>query len=236
MPAGERARVVRMITRLNIGGPAQQALLLTRELSARWPTVLAAGVPPNAEGELRDPDVEVRPLPLVRPLSPRTDVRAFVACRRLLVAHRPAILHTHMAKAGAVGRLAARSLGGRPRSVHTFHGHVLDGYFSPSTERAFLAVERMLARSTSVLIAVSKEIRDELLDLGIGRAAQYRVIPLGLELDALLAVEQPTGSLRRALGLPASTPLVGAVGRLAPIKALSVAIEMVERLPVSTSR
>jgi glycosyltransferase involved in cell wall biosynthesis len=232
MPAGDRVQVVRLITRLNIGGPARQALLLTRELATRWPTLLGAGTPSSDEGELRDPEVAVQPLPFVRPLAPAADVRSVAAVRRLLVEHRPAIVHTHMAKAGTIGRVAARSLGAnRPRSVHTFHGHVLDGYFTPAVQRAFLTIERGLARSTTALVAVSDEIRDELLDLGIGRPAQYRVIPLGLQLDDFLAVDRPAGTLRAALGLPAEVPLVGAVGRLVPVKALALAIDAVERLP-----
>jgi glycosyltransferase involved in cell wall biosynthesis len=233
MPAGEPVRVVRMITRLNIGGPARQALLLTRGLATPWPTALIAGTPADDEGELSDPDVPVARLPLVRPLRPVADARALVAARRLLAEHHPAILHTHMAKAGTVGRSAAASLArsSRPRTVHTFHGHVLDGYFSPLVSRAFVAIERRLARRTTALVAVSPEIRDALLDLGIGRASQYRVIPLGLELDDFLAVDGPTGVLRRQLGLDATVPLVGAVGRAVRIKALDQAIDAVERLP-----
>ena len=102
-----------------------------------------------------------------------------------------------MAKAGTVGRLAALSLGGRrpgPRTVHTFHGHVLDGYFSPAVQRAFVEVERRLAARTDALIAVSDEVRDALLELRIGRPGQYQVIPYGLDLGRFLAVDGPVGA------------------------------------------
>ena len=115
--------------------------------------------------------------------------------------------------------------------MHTYHGHVLEGYFTPPLQRAFVTAERLLARSTSALIAVSGEVRDELLDLGIGRPAQYRVIPLGLQLDALLAVGGRSGAFRRSIGLSPDVPLIGVVGRLVPIKAVSLAIETVERMP-----
>lgn len=211
-------RVARIVTRLNIGGPARQALLLSRELDATHPTLLVAGTPPPEEGELSDPAVLVHRVPLVRPVRPVSDVRAFVALRRLLGGYRPAIVHTHMAKAGALGRWAAATLKPRPRVVHTYHGHVLDGYFSGSVERAFIRAERVLASRTDVLIAISPEVRDSLLDLGIGTPSQYRIIPLGLELDPFLRVERPSGLLRTAQEIPASAPLIGIVGRLTAIK------------------
>jgi glycosyltransferase involved in cell wall biosynthesis len=163
-----------------------------------------------------------------------TDARAFGEVRSLLSSRPPAILHTHMAKAGTVGRLAARTMWHhRPRTVHTFHGHVLDGYFSRTAQRTFIEVERRLARSTDVLVAVSPEVRDELLDLKIGRSSQYRVIPLGLELEPFLAVTAPSGRLRAALGLQRDVPLVGVVGRLVAIKALDVLIAAMQQLPAT---
>src|SRR4029450_141815 len=98
---------------------------------------------------------------------------------------RPDIVHTHLAKAGALGRYAARRAR-TPVVVHTFHGHVLEGYFSPPAARAFPAAERRLARWTTALVAVSESVRTELLGLQIGRPQQWRVIPVGLELDSLL--------------------------------------------------
>lgn len=214
------SRVLRLITRLNVGGPARQALLLTRSLAGDFPTVLAAGKPTRTEGELGDPRVQVHHVPFVRRTQPREDARAVRAVRQLLDRHRPAVMHTHMAKAGAIGRVVAHTTAGRrrPRTVHTFHGHVLDSYFSPKVQRAFVETERWLARRTDVLVAVSGEIRDELLDMGIGRPDQYRVIPLGLDLGGFLSVEGPSGKLRTQLGLTPDVPLVGVVGRLVPIK------------------
>ena len=223
--------MLRLVTRLNVGGPARQALLLTRELVDEFPTTLAAGAPAADEGELTDPAVPVRRVPLVRPMRPTTDARAVAAIRKLLQEEQPAIVHTHMAKAGAVGRVAARSLGRhRPRTVHTFHGHVLTDYFSPVLQRGFVELERRLAKATDVLVAVSPEIRDSLLDLGIGRRSQYHVVPLGLDLAPFFAVRGQSGELRADIGVDAGTPLVGAVGRLVPIKALDVLIDAVAGL------
>lgn len=211
-------RLVRLITRLNVGGPARQALALTHALAPQWRTVLAAGHPDASEGELSDPRVVVERVPLVRPIDPRTDARAVRSVRQLLTRERPHIVHTHMAKAGAVGRIASRFVGERPRTVHTFHGHVLDGYFGPVARHAFVNIERMLARSTDVLVAVSEEVRDDLLEFGIGRPSQYRVIRLGLDLADYRQVAGRSGALRRDLGVGDDELLVGTVGRLVPIK------------------
>ena len=219
-----------MATRLNIGGPAHHCLVLTKGLADEFPTTLAAGRPSAEEGELGDPDVPVRRLPLTRSLQPATDVQALAATRTLLREVRPAILHTHMAKAGTVGRTAAIAVRPRPVTLHTFHGHVLDGYFRPSVARAFHQVERTLARFTDVLIAVSPQVRDDLLALGIGTPERWRVVPLGLRLDGFAAVTGPSGRLRDRLGLSADVPLVGALGRIVPIKDLATMVRAVARL------
>jgi glycosyltransferase involved in cell wall biosynthesis len=223
--------VVRMVTRLNIGGPAHHCLVLSRDLADEFRTVLAAGRPDPGEGELVDPAVRVRYLPLERPIRPAADLRALAGARDLLREVRPAILHTHMAKAGTVGRLAAATLTPRPLTIHTFHGHVLDGYFRPAARQAFLAAERLLARRTDVLVAVSPQVRDDLLALGVGTPERWRVIPLGLRLDAFAAVAGPTGQLRRRLGLSGDDQLVGAVGRLVAIKDLATLVRAVALLP-----
>lgn len=213
-----------LITRMNIGGPARQVILLAKGLADEFPTIVAAGRPGKAEGELVDAEVPVRPVPLVRPVKPATDLRAVLAVRQLLRSTQASLVHTHMAKAGTVGRLAAIAsypTRARPRLVHTFHGHVLQGYFGNTQQKAFLELERVLARRTDVLVAVSPEVRDELVDLGVGRERQYRVIPLGPELGPLLAVGGPggpAGTLRASLGLGPDVPLVGTVGRLVPVK------------------
>lgn len=228
MTGPARQDVLRLITRLNIGGPARQALMLTRELEA-WPTLLAAGRPSPEEGELADPQVLVEHVSLVRPIRPATDMGAVLQVRRLLERVKPRILHTHMAKAGIVGRLAARKTA--IRTVHTFHGHVLDGYFRKPVERAFLEIERRLARATDILIAISPEIRDDLLSRGVGTPTQYRVIPLGFDLTDHLRVVAPDGGLRRALGVAADVPLVGTVSRLVPIKDIATLLRAMALLP-----
>ena len=123
---------------------------------------------------------------LQRELVARADGEAVRRLRRIIRERRPNVLHTHTAKAGATGRLAALTSGrARPGAVvHTYHGHVLSGYFDPRRERAFRLLERMLAWSTDALVAVSDEVRDDLVRLHIAEARKFAVIPYGFDLDA----------------------------------------------------
>ena len=132
---------------------------------------------------------------------------------RLVGEFRPHVTHTHMAKAGAIVRTAARR-NRVPAIVHTFHGHVLEGYFSKPVARTFLEAERRLARITDVIVAVAPQIRDELLRLGVGRAEQWRVITVGVDLDPILAANQTRTEARGSLGW-VDRPTIGIVGRLA---------------------
>lgn len=225
-----RRSILRVITRLNIGGPARQALMLTRELGPDFATRLVAGRSEPGEGELSDPDVTVERVPLVRSLAPRKDLHAFRYMRRCLAAGDFDVVHTHMAKAGALTRGAALRMDRPPTLVHTFHGHVLEGYFSRPIQRAFIETERRLARRTDALIAVSQEVRDDLLALGIGNEARWHVVQLGFDLAPMLSVSEPSGLLRERIGLSAEVPLVGILGRLAPIKDHGTLLEAVALL------
>jgi glycosyltransferase involved in cell wall biosynthesis len=135
---------------------------------------------------------------------------------------RPDIVHTHAAKAGTLGRLAALLSRSRPVTVHTFHGHVLEGYFSKRQASLFRAIERWLAKRTSRLIAVSEEVRDDLVRLGIAPHERISVVPLGFELDRFLLREPERGrrrvAFRAQVGIAESTALVTLVARLVPIK------------------
>jgi glycosyltransferase involved in cell wall biosynthesis len=236
----DRIRVLRIIARLNVGGPALHAVLLTQRLPAeRYACRLAAGAPSAAEGDylsLRGIALdELVPIPTMgRELSAGRDLRTLAHLVRVIRDHRPHVVHTHTAKAGTLGRLAA-ILSGVPIRVHTFHGHVFEGYFSPARTRTFLAIERALARRTDQILAVSESVRRELLALGIGRPEQVSVVPLGLELERFARAPEHRGELRRELGVEADTPLIGIVARLVPIKAhevfLAAAVRIAERVP-----
>lgn len=246
--AGQRAmKIVRVIARLNVGGPAIHTILLTEALSRNgWQTVLVKGQEGACEGDMMElaRAKGVSPLlfpELAREIAPLADLRSLWRLLRVLWRERPDVLHTHTAKAGAVGRGAvflynalARVTGRRPAKVfHTFHGHVFHGYFSPEQTRWFLAIERWLARHSTALITLSEGLKRELVELGVAPAEKFRVVPLGLELKRFAQARQ--GTLRSELGLTAGAPLVGWVGRLVNIKAvdqlLLAARIVADRLP-----
>src|SRR3954453_3565705 len=204
-------RVLRVIARLNVGGPALHVSYLTQELDRiGYETTLVAGAIGESEGSMEwvadELGIEPVYLPaLQRGSSPANDLVAARQLLRLIRELKPDVLHTHTAKAGAVGRLAARLAGPvRPRAVvHTFHGHVLRGYFSPAKTAAFRRLERSLARTSDALIAVSPEVRDDLVALGIAPQEKIVVIRLGLDLDQRLAVTPGAAeALRAELGVP----------------------------------
>jgi glycosyltransferase involved in cell wall biosynthesis len=251
--ADDRIRVLRVITRLNIGGPSIQAIELSSRLADRGhQTLLAHGALGEGEGDMRylldgrrmavDSIVEIPHLQ--RRIAPIDDVRAVVEVFQLLRQFRPAIVHTHMAKAGAVGRLAtliynrtvARER--RARLVHTYHGHVLEGYFSSGITSLFLAIERLLARATDRIVAISPRIREELLDeLRIGRRDQYRVVPLGFDLRELTSIDATVRQTARdTLHIPRDAPVVTTVGRLTPIKQHGLFLETAALIAASEPR
>ncbi len=240
---GDPVRVLRLITRLNVGGPAIQAITLSHRLTERgFRTLLAYGRLAEGEGDMRyllPESVETSYIPsLCRPVAPAHDSLALIAVYRLLCRSRPAIVHTHTAKAGTLGRLAAaiynRTIGTRApvRVVHTYHGHVLEGYFSPRAERLFTSAERRLARITDAIVAISPQIRNELLnDHRIGRAEQYRVIRLGFDLRPLIAIDDGARrAARGALGVPVDAHVVTTVGRLTAIKQHRLFLEAAQRI------
>ena len=220
MNAGETRpiRILRIIARMNVGGPAWQVSVLTRGLDEhRFESRLVVGDVGEGEADfiaLRDPDLPALKIPaLGRSVRFGDDLRAFVAIRRAIRDYRPDIVHTHTAKAGVLGRLAAATCR-VPVRVHTFHGHVLHGYFKRWVTRLVRIVEGLLARRTTALVAVGERVRDELLGAGIGRSDQYVVIPPGVALEAL----PDRVSARNGLGLPLNRPLVLFVGRLTAVK------------------
>ncbi len=221
-------RVARIIARLNIGGPAIQAITLSDRLrGAGFETLLIHGRLADAEGDMgylmdgRDLTTAYIPA-LQRAVSPSSDARALIQILRHLSRFKPHIVHTHTAKAGTLGRLAAfaynRVARTRARTVHTYHGHVLDGYFRYAG--AFIGVERGLAHVTDRIVAISPQIATDLQQrYRIGRPDQYRVVPLGFDLAPFTAIDEPARrAARPALGLDPATPVVTIVGRLTAIK------------------
>jgi glycosyltransferase involved in cell wall biosynthesis len=232
-PAGRR--VVRLIARLNVGGPALHVMHLSAGLK-RYPTLLVSGHVADGEGDLW-PEVELRGVELHRlkelgrRVRPWQDLVALVKLVRLFRAERPAVVHTHTAKAGTLGRIAA-VLAGVPVRVHTFHGHVFRGYFSPRMSRLVVFVERLLARLTTCVVVISESQRRELVEeFRICPPERIQVVPLGLELErfAPALLDPLRGSLRAELNA-AQRPIVTIVGRLVPIKNHELFLEMAREL------
>jgi glycosyltransferase involved in cell wall biosynthesis len=171
---------------------------------------------------------------LGREISPLRDVRAILRLASLIRRERPAIVHTHTAKAGAVGRIAALLAGDArpPIVVHTFHGHVLRGYFSAPATLGFRLLERWLARRTTVLVAVSPEVRDDLVRLGVAPASKFAVVRLGIELGERVADAGGPAreDTRRLLGVPPGSFVVGWVGRMTAVKRTDDVLRAFRRL------
>ena len=220
-------RIVHAIARLNVGGAALSVLELAAQQRAAGHDVLvvAGRVPPgeasmeHIAGELRVPSLHLPALQ--RDISPTSDAAAVRSLRDLIRRRKPDVLHTHTSKAGATGRLASALSGSaRPRAVvHTFHGHVLRGYFSPAQERVYRVAERLLARACDRLIAVSNVVRDELVALRVAPPEKFAVIPYGFDLDARVRRDDETRRVKRLeLGVSDDDFVVGWAGRLTAVK------------------
>jgi len=217
-------KVLHIAARLNIGGVAIYVIQLTAYLNTpAFQSQLVCGVVGASEGDMRyladEKGVPVTVIPsLGREISPIRDIATIVQLWRLIRRERPDVVHTHTAKAGFVGRVAAW-LAGVPVIVHTYHGHVFAGYFGPTKTRVFLWLERLCARLSSKIITLSAGLKRELSEVyHVTSPDHIAVIELGFELDALAKVGRHVGSFRAQHIIPADAPLVGIVGRLVPIK------------------
>jgi len=215
----KKIKIVRIIARLNIGGPAIHAILLTEGLKEPFESLLISGNVEEGEGDMIYYAQEKKVAPIIIPqlrrsINPFNDLVAFLKIYRIIASERPDIVHTHTAKAGTLGRLGVVLHNflhpkNKIKLAHTFHGHVFSGYFNRLSTGFFIFIERLLASQTSQIITVSNSVKNELLSLKICPADKIKVIPLGFELDKFLTV------------LPrrnASNLNIGIVGRLVPIK------------------
>jgi glycosyltransferase involved in cell wall biosynthesis len=218
-----KVRVLRLFSRLNIGGPAIHVILATAGLDPnRYESLLVVGREGEREGSFLDLARARGVAPRVissfgREIRPLRDLATFFRLLALMWRERPDVVHTHTAKAGALGRVAAW-LSRVPVVVHTFHGSVFEGYFGRRASRWVVATERLLARGTDAVIAVSPTVARDLAARAVAPEKKIHVIRLGLELEPFGELERYRGQLRAELGLPRSTRLIGSVGRLVPIK------------------
>ena len=225
-----RIRVIRAIARLNVGGPAWNAVLLSAGTRARYPTLLAIGSTGANEADATAlavrQSVDVVRIPgLGRDIRFLGDLRALWAFWRLCRRVRPDIVHTHTAKAGTLGRLAAW-LAGIPVRVHTFHGHVFHGYFPRWQTAIYIAIERLLARITTRIVAISPRQAEELRRYLRVRPGKITVVPLGFELRRFAQADGSAARrrFRAALSVKPDQVVITMVGRLTAIKNQTLAL------------
>ncbi|MFC4590305.1 glycosyltransferase [Sphaerisporangium corydalis] len=210
-----------IIARLNVGGPATQITGLSERLDRReFDHRLYAGQVEGDEAAHGEDVPAAERLPvhripgLGRTVRPGDDLRALAHLVGAMRRFRPHVVHTRTAKAGALGRVAACASGVGPARMHTFHGHLLHGYFTGARRSAYVRSERVLASLSHRLVAVGEQVRDDLLDAGIGRREQYSVVPPGVRIGPVPGRREA----RLALGLPLDAPVVAYVGRLTRVK------------------
>lgn len=228
-------KILRIIARLNVGGPARHVVWLTRHLNnGEFESVLIAGRVPEGEEDMAyfAEAHGIEPV-FIEQMSRELSVKDVVSLFRIFAEirrHKPDIIHTHTAKAGTVGRTAAffynlftpRSR--RARVVHTFHGHVFHSYYGRFKTRIFIGIEKLLARfATDKIVVISPQQLDEINEtFGVGRAEQFEIVPLGIDLDAFRGGAEARSAFREDLGLSEGEFAVGFVGRLTEIKDVSL--------------
>jgi glycosyltransferase involved in cell wall biosynthesis len=225
-----KPRLLFLNTRMVVGGPAKVTVALAEELAARgYDAALASGAPES--DEVSDPRTDRSALQrfdipgLHRRLGPWSDLAATLQIRSLLASQRPDVLLTAGAKAGMLGRVAARLVRPRPRTIHIFHGHVFKGHFGKLPSRGFALVERALSTITDDLIAICPSVAEDLKRFGIDRHSRLHTIYIGAELTPFLEQARGTGELRRELGIDRSTYLAVYPARICKVKAQDVIIE-----------
>jgi glycosyltransferase involved in cell wall biosynthesis len=222
-------KILRIIARLNVGGPARHVIWLTEGLKPDgYETLLVAGVVPPGEDDMSYVAAASGVQPFTLPEMSREisvkDALTIWKLFRLMRREQPDIVHTHTAKAGTVGRVAGlmySALAARPcRFVHTYHGHVFHSYYGKFTTRVFLAIERFLARfATDRIVVISEQQRREINEVfRVGRREQFAVIPLGIDLSAYASWRDRRPRWRAELKLTDEDVLIGIVGRVTEIK------------------
>jgi glycosyltransferase involved in cell wall biosynthesis len=220
-------RVVHVITRLTMGGSSENTVLTIEALEqAGYASTLVLGPesePPTVEEARRRGCRVVELDGLVREVSPARDVAAVLQLWRLFRRERPAIVHTHTSKAGFVGRVAAW-LARVPVVIHQPHGHIFYGYWGRLRTTVFVALERLAAPLTDRIVTLTPHEIEEHLERGIGRRAQYAVVPSGVPTEALRRAAPSRAEARARLGLPPDAYVVAGVGRLVPIKGFDLLV------------
>ena len=214
-----KVKVLRIIARMNVGGPAVQISNLMRGLDPKiFDQKLITGYCEQNEIdylELNAPEIPcTRIKGFGRRVSLKEDLLAFFYLAREIKKFKPDYIHTHTAKAGVLGRIAAILVFSRAKLIHTFHGHLLHGYFSPFKTKLVVLIEKLLATRSTTLVSVGEQVRDDLLAAGVGRQDQFRIIPPGVYLGAI----PKSHLIRTSLDIPESSTVITFLGRITKVK------------------
>jgi glycosyltransferase involved in cell wall biosynthesis len=231
MKSGQPIRVMQIIARMNVGGPAVLVADLMRNFDPKLVNaVLVTGYCDKNESDYLDEvakDVKAVRVPgLGRSVSPLRDVSAFFLLMKEIRKFKPDVIHTHTAKAGVLGRVAGLLAVPTAKRVHTFHGHLLHGYFSKSKTQLVVFVEMFLALITFRMIAIGNSVKKDLVEAGIGTDSKYEVIFPGLQTLKVSSKE----AAKRSLGLGSEKTYLVFVGRLTQIKRPDRLIEIARYL------
>ena len=215
----QKVRALRIIARMNVGGPAVQVSGLMRGFDKElFEQELLTGYCAADEADYLEKvatDVKaIRIDGLGRSIKPRADLTALFAIVREIRRFKPDVIHTHTAKAGVVGRIASIMSGQKSIRVHTFHGHLLNGYFGPGKTKLVILVEKFLAHFTHQLLAVGKQVQEDLIAAGIGNSSKFAVMPPGLQLAKVPSKHEA----RIELGLDQNKIYCAFIGRITQIK------------------
>lgn len=230
----KKIKILRIIARLNVGGPAIHTILLTARFNnEKYCSKLVKGVEGSSEGDMKSFAMEKGVKPIVIPELQREinivkDSVALWKLYRLMRREKPDIVHTHTAKAGMLGRTAAW-LAGVPVILHTFHGHIFKGYFGRTKTWIFLQIEKVMAKLSTKIITISESLKKELVELGVAPEDKIDVIPIGLDLTQFVNHDY-SGEFKRSLGLSKNCLIVGTVGRLVPIKGQKYFLEAANKI------
>ncbi len=235
-------RVLRIFNRLVVGGPVLNVTCLTKYMAPEFETLLVVG---ERESHEKSADHLARQLGIHfvtvkgmgRSLNPASDYFAYRELKKIIKSYRPDIVHTHAAKPGALGRLAASSEK-VPVIVHTFHGHVFHSYFNQAKSKFFINTERYLAKRSDAIVAISEQQRKELaVNFKIAPAEKFRVIPLGFDLDRFRTEQQEKrAKFRREFNLADDEVAVGIIGRLVPVKNHYLFLKAIKHVFSNTSK
>ena len=233
--------ILRILNRLNVGGPTLNVAYLSKYINKSYHTEVLAGYKEPYEGSseyvLKDLGISYEYVPdMYRSINPKNDYVAFKFIKKAVAKHQPDIVHTHAAKAGVLGRLAAIHSKHKPKAIlHTYHGNVFDGYFSPLKTKVFLAIERYLARKSNAIIAISEHQKNDLVNkYRIAPADKVHVIRLGFDLEKFTDNnEQKRADLRQFYNIAEDEIVITITGRLTAIKNHFLFIESLEVLKIA---